>query len=122
MCTTVPVWQQRLNHHTRGDQISAPGAARPLATRSHEQRGRYFYSESEAIGSPRLLEPSVGEMSVALGDGRGALANFDEIATLVAGARAAAALLIACSALQLSALCILPKPRGAARVFAPHFV
>jgi hypothetical protein len=61
-------------------------------------------------------------MSVALGDGRGALANFDEIATLVAGARAAAALLIACSALQLSALCILPKPRGAARVFAPHFV
>ena len=39
-------------------------------------------------------------MSVALGDGRGALANFDEIATLVAGARAAAALLIACSALQ----------------------
>ena len=47
-CTTVPVWQQRLNHHTRGDQISAPGAARPLATPTNS-RGRTHVRQSVSL-------------------------------------------------------------------------
>ena len=55
--TTVPVWQQRLNHHTRGDQISAPGAARPLATPMNS-RGRTHVRQSVQSTSTQPPQPS----------------------------------------------------------------
>ena len=55
--TTVPVWQQRLNHHTRGDQTSAPGAARPLATPMNS-RGRTHVRQSVQSTSTQPPQPS----------------------------------------------------------------
>ena len=55
--TTVPVWQQRLNHHTRGDQPSAPGAARPLATPMNS-RGRTHVRQSVQSTSTQPPQPS----------------------------------------------------------------
>ena len=54
--TTVPVWQQRLNHHTRGDQTSAPGAARPLATPMNS-RGRTHVRQSVQSTSTQPPHP-----------------------------------------------------------------